>query len=131
VSAVVEIRTLVVFGYEEIVSPAQDFFDGGDEIFLLRCKVSERIGDVFDVWGRGGRGAEEIRCGNLGREETFMEGGEGFKGKTEPSSAVVSPVRGVERSGEEFSKSVQASDASPGQLRVRDIIIGERFANID
>jgi hypothetical protein len=51
--------------------------------------------------------------------------------EAEPSSAVIDAVRGIEGVGEEFTKAVNAGDASPGQLGVRDVVVCERLANVD
>jgi hypothetical protein len=68
VSAVVEIRAPVIFRLEKVVGPAQDFFYGGNEVFLVHCEVSEGIRDVFNFRSRGGGGAEKVGCGELGNE---------------------------------------------------------------
>jgi hypothetical protein len=65
VSAVVKVRAPVVFGFEEVVGPAQNLFDGGDKVFLGSCKISEGVRNVFNVWSRGGSSAKEVGCGSL------------------------------------------------------------------
>jgi hypothetical protein len=47
------------------VSPAQDFFDGGNEIFLFSCEVSKSVRDIFYVWSWRSGSAKEVRSGLL------------------------------------------------------------------
>jgi hypothetical protein len=61
VSSVVKFRAAVVFGFEEVMGPAQDFFDGGDEVFLIGCKVSESVGYIINVRSRRGGSSEKVR----------------------------------------------------------------------
>jgi hypothetical protein len=64
-------------------------------------------------------------------EESFVEGSESFESEAEPSFAVVDTVGGVKGSRKELAESIETGDASPGQLRVRDIIISEGFSDVD
>jgi hypothetical protein len=57
------------------MSPAQDFFYDGDEVFLLGCKVSEGVRDIAEVRGRKSGGAEKVRGRQLGSEEAIVDGG--------------------------------------------------------
>jgi hypothetical protein len=66
VSAVIEVRAAIILRFEEVVGPAQNFFDGGDEVFFLSCKVSEGVRDVVNLWSWQCRGAKEVGCGLLG-----------------------------------------------------------------
>jgi hypothetical protein len=68
-------RTVLVSGFKEVMSPAQDFFYDGDEVFLLGCKVSEGVRDIAEVRGRKSGGAEKVRGRQLGSEEAIVDGG--------------------------------------------------------
>jgi hypothetical protein len=105
-SAVLQFRAAFIFGFEKVMGPAQDFFNSGDEVFLLSCEVSESVRYIFDTRSRGGCGSQKIRGRGLSGEEAVMNGGKGFKDETEPGSAVVCTVWGVERDGEEFAEAI-------------------------
>jgi hypothetical protein len=40
----------VIEGCEETVNPGEDFFNLRDEVDVVRGEVSERVGNVFDMW---------------------------------------------------------------------------------
>jgi hypothetical protein len=82
------------------MDPAQGFFNGRDEVFLVGCKVNKGVGYVFNARGRGGSSPEKVRSRSLGGVKTFMKSGKRFEGETKPGSAVVCAVWGVERGGE-------------------------------
>jgi hypothetical protein len=130
-SSVINVRASIICVLEEIMSPAQHFFNVGDEILLIGCKVSEGTRYVVKRWGGCGKSAKEVRSSELGAEEAFVESSQRFESKTEPSRAVVNGFGGVKRNREKFTETVEAGDACPGQLGVRDIIVSERLTNVD
>jgi hypothetical protein len=65
VSSVVKVRAPVIFGFEEVMGPAQNLFNGGDEILLVCCKISEGVGDVCNARSGGGSSAKEVGRGSL------------------------------------------------------------------
>jgi hypothetical protein len=106
VGAVFQLRAAFIFRFKKVVGPAQDFFNSGDEVFLVGCEVSESVGYIFDTRSRGGCGSQKIRGRGLGGEEAVVNNSKSFKGETEPGGAVVCAVWGVEGGGEEFTEAI-------------------------
>jgi hypothetical protein len=61
----------------------------------------------------------------LGGKKAFMDRCKVFEDKAEPGVTVKDTIRGVESGREYLAKSVESSDSGPGQLRVRDVVVGE------
>jgi hypothetical protein len=47
VSTVIKVGAAFISVFEEVVSPAQDFLDIGDEVFLVSCEVGKSVRDIF------------------------------------------------------------------------------------
>jgi hypothetical protein len=113
------------------VYPGEDFFNLGNKVHIVCGEVSERISDVVDGWCRVACDAVKVRGSVLGCKKTFMDCCKALKDEAEPGVAVDSAVGCVEGGGEDLTEAVESGDSGPGQLRVRDGVVGERIGDVE
>jgi hypothetical protein len=110
--------------------PSEDFFNSGDEVELVSGEVSKSVGNVCN--GRRGTAlySLEVGGGKLSCKEAFMNCGEVLEDEAKPGVSIKDTVGGVEGRRENLAKSIEGGDSSPGQLRVRDGVIGEWVGDV-
>jgi hypothetical protein len=113
------------------VYPGEDFFDLGNEVDVICRECSKCVSNVVDRWGGVARYTIKVRGGVLGREKTFMDRGEALQDNAEPGVAVDCAVRGVEGGGQNLAEAVEGGDTGPGQLRVRDGVVGKWVGDME
>jgi hypothetical protein len=67
----------------------------------------------------------------LGSEETFVDRSKVLKDEAEPGCPVKDAVGSVEGRSKDLAEAVEGSDAGPGQLRVRDVVVSEGIVDVE
>jgi len=104
---------------EEVEDPSRGFCEAGGEAPFDDGKVVECI-----------RGLE-VRGGQLGIMEAFVDGGEEFKGKFEPGLAGEDRVQSVKWGGEGLAGATKAVEGNAGSMGVGDRVMVKRVGNDD